>query len=78
MDNNLKFYEMPNIDLLKLTSVKFAASTWRNWHNSKYYCLLKSEQTPICIISAFYVVRQDLATLEKLFLNPNFASNFSF
>lgn len=71
---------MPNtsIDLFKLTSVKLAASTWHNWHNSKYYCLLKSGQTPICIISAFSAVRQDLATLEYLFLNPNFASNFSF
>lgn len=80
MDNNTNFFEMPNTCrvLLKLTSVKLAAPPWHNWHNSKYYCLLKSGQTPICIISTFSAVRQDLATLEKLFLNPSFAYNYSF
>lgn len=42
MGNNLQFYEMPNIsrDMLKLISVKLAASTWLDWHNLKYDCLL--------------------------------------
>lgn len=80
MDNNQKFYEVLNTStvVLQPLSVKLAVSTWHNWHNLKYYCLLKSGQMPICIIFAFSAANQDLATSENLFQNPNFQSNFSF